>query len=214
MKTIAHPYQLLMLALFGMSFPVNGAAADDAAAMHSHHHMTEPKKYQTADYTLPEIRLVRDDGTNVSLIEELNDGRPVVLNFIYTTCTTICPLASHTFAELQDRLGSERGKVHMVSISIDPEQDTPAVLAKYARKYGADSQWRFYTGTKEASITAQRAFNIYLGDKMNSDPVTFIRVAPDQPWLRIDGFATSDELYRLLRDKGASAGAQRRAEDH
>ena len=46
-------------------------------------------------------KLMRDDGKNVTLIDELNDGRPVVLNFIYTTCTGICPLASHIFSQLQ-----------------------------------------------------------------------------------------------------------------
>jgi len=204
MKTLANPFKLLALSLLGLSSSVLGAEIGDTATMHSHHHMMEQTKYQMVDYKLPQIQLVRDDGTNVSFIEELNDGRPVILNFIYTTCTTICPLTSHTFEELQDKLGSERSRVHMVSISIDPEQDTPAVLAKYANKFGADKQWRFYTGTKDASIAAQRAFNVYRGDKTNSNPVTFIRAASDKPWLRIDGFAKSDELLRALRDMETS----------
>jgi len=201
MKTSNYPYGLLMLALLSMSVPAVCAENEDAGDMHSHHHhMMMQTKYQTVEYKLPQIRLVREDGASVSFAEELNDGRPVVMNFIYTTCTTICPLASHTFAELQDKLGSERDTVHMVSVSIDPEQDTPPVLAQYAKKYGADKQWQFYTGTKDASIAAQTAFNVYFGDKTNSNPVTFIRAAPDKPWLRIDGFAKSDELLRLLRD--------------
>jgi protein SCO1/2 len=213
MNTFDHIFRLLMLAFLGMSFPGVCAETSDASAMHSHHHMTEQTKYQTVDSKLPPIQLVRDDGTKVSLIEELNDGRPVIMNFIYTTCTTICPLASHTFAELQDMLGNDRYKVHMVSISIDPEQDTPAVLAKYAGKYGAGKQWRFYTGTKDASIAAQVAFNVYRGDKTNSNPVTFIRAAPDKPWLRIDGFAKSEELFRILRDMGIAESVPPPMED-
>jgi len=123
----------------------------------------------------------------------------VILNFIYTTCTTICPLTSRTFAELQDKLGHERDSVHMVSISIDPEQDTPAVLAEYASRFGAGKQWRFYTGTLDASVTAQRAFDVYRGSKMNHNPVTFIRIAPGKPWLRIEGFAKADELLQDCR---------------
>jgi protein SCO1/2 len=165
-------------------------------------------KSSTVDLILPQIQLIRDDGAKVLFTDELNDGRPVVLNFIYTTCTTICPLASHTFAELQDMLGNERDKVHMLSISIDPEQDTPTVLAKYASKYGAGNQWHFYTGTKDASIAAQMAFNVYLGDKMNSNPVTFIRAAPGKPWIRIDGFAKSEDLFRRLQDMGISKDIQ------
>lgn len=85
-----------------------------------------------AEYTVPQVTLVRDDGRSVSLPDELNDGRPVVMNFIFTTCTSICPLLSQTLARLQDELGAERDRVHIVSISIDPEEDTPAVLAAYA----------------------------------------------------------------------------------
>lgn len=186
----------------------------DMNDMHAHHHMmmapaeTQKTKHQMADYKLPQVRLVRDDGKNVSLDEELSDGSPVIMNFIYTACTTICPLASRTLEELQDKLGSERDHVHMVSVSVDPEQDTPAVLAKYAKRFSAGDQWHFYTGTVEASIATQKAFNIYTGDKMDHNPVTFIRVAPDKPWLRIDGFARSGELLRGLRDMESSREAK------
>ena len=176
--------------------------------MHAHHHMMmEQTKHQLADYKLPQIQLVREDGKNISLIEELNDGRPVILNFIYTACTTICPLTSRTFEDLQDKMGKEREQVHMVSVPIDPEQDTPAVLAKYANKFAAGRQWHFYTGTVEASIAVQRAFEVYRGDKMDHNAVTFIRAAPGKPWLRVEGFAKSDELLRGLRDMESSKEA-------
>ena len=58
-----------------------------------------------AQYQIPDVRLVRDDGKAVSLPEEMNDGRPVVLNFIYTTCSTICPLMSQTLAQFDRELG-------------------------------------------------------------------------------------------------------------
>jgi protein SCO1/2 len=201
MKTSTYPFALIALAILGFSHSIPGAELEDAGSMHAHHHMVmEQTKHQIADYKLPQIQLVREDGKNVSLIEELNDGRPLVLNFMYTTCTEICPLTSKTFAELQNKLGTDRDRVHMVSISIDPEQDTPEVLAKYAHKFGAGPQWQFYTGTTEASIAAQRSFEVYRGDKMEHNPVTFIRAAPGKPWLRIDGFAKSDELLSSLRD--------------
>lgn len=201
MKTSTNLLALIALAVLGFSNSIPGAELEDAGSMHAHHHMmTEQTKHQIADYKLPAIQLVREDGKNVSLIEELNDGRPLVLNFMYTTCTEICPLTSKTFAELQDKLGTERDRVHMVSISIDPEQDTPEVLAKYAHKFGAGPQWQFYTGTIDASIAAQRAFEVYRGDKMEHNPVTFIRAATGKSWLRIDGFAKSDELLRSLGD--------------
>ena len=180
------------------------ALAGDALDPHAHHHqmMHQMKRAtrSTADYTLPRVNLVRDDGKTVSLPEELDDGRPVVLDFIFTTCGTICPVMSQTFAQVQRKLGDARDKVHLVSISIDPEQDTPARLAAYAKNFKAGPQWRFYTGTTQASIATQKAFDAYRGDKMNHAPVTLLRAAPGRRWVRIDGFASSDELVKEFRE--------------
>lgn len=158
-------------------------------------------KKTTARYDVPDLGLVRADGARVSLRRELDDGRPVILNFIYTTCAAICPLMSQTFARIQSRLGAERDAVHMISVSIDPEQDTPSRLTEYATRFGAGPQWTFYGGTLEASVATQRAFDAYRGDKMNHLPVTFLRAAPGQPWVRVEGFAGADEVvdeYRRL----------------
>jgi protein SCO1/2 len=176
--------------------------------MLAHHHDMAPGTTRTTvDYALPPITLVRDDGESVSLVDELNDGRPVVLTFIYTSCTTICPMVSQTFEQLQEELGSERDNVHMVSISIDPEEDTPARLKAYAERFGAGPEWQYYTGTVEASVAAQRAFNVYRGDKMNHTAVAFFRAAPGKPWLRLDGLATPDELLSAYHEIVARNGS-------
>lgn len=148
----------------------------------------------TANYETPAVTLVRGDGKRISLPRELDDGRPVLLNFIFTTCSSICPLTSRTLEEFQRKLGSEAAKVHLMSISIDPEQDTPARLAEYARKFHAGPEWQYYTGTVAASVAAQKAFDVFRGEKMSHTPVTLLRSAPGQPWLRIEGFVTPDEL--------------------
>jgi protein SCO1/2 len=153
-------------------------------------------------YETPALTLVRADGQRVSLPRELDDGRPVLLNFIFTTCSSVCPLASRTLEEFQRKLGPEEAaRVHLMSISIDPEQDTPARLAQYARQFHAGPGWQYYTGTLAASIAAQRAFDVYRGEKMSHTPVTLLRAAPGRAWLRIEGFVTPDELvndYRKL----------------
>jgi protein SCO1/2 len=181
-----------------------GAATDTAQMPMHHHDMTAGTMHSTVDYTVPEVTLVRDDGKAVSLPDELNDGRPVILTFIYTTCTTICPMVSQTLEELQGKLGRDRDKVHLVSISIDPEEDTPARLRTYAARFDAGPQWQHYTGTVEASIAAQRAFNVYRGDKMNHTAVIFLRASPGRPWLRVDGMATPAELLAAWHDVVAS----------
>src|SRR5213082_956337 len=155
----------------------------------------------TVSYEAPDVTLVRADGKPVSLPRELDDGRPVLLNFIFTTCSSICPLTSRTLEEFQRKLGPEAAKVHLMSISIDPEQDTPARLTEYAHRFHAGPEWQYYTGTVSASLAAQKAFDVYRGEKMSHTPVTLMRSAPGKPWLRIEGFVTPDELvddYRNL----------------
>jgi protein SCO1/2 len=171
---------------------------------HAHHHMMRDAITSTADYTLPSVMLVRDDGQSVSLKNELDDGRPVVLTFIYTSCTTICPVTSQTLSQLQSELGRDRDRVHIASISIDPEHDTPPRLREYATRFGAGPEWRHYTGTVAASIATQKAFNVYHEDKMSHNPVVLLRAAPGKPWLRIDGLASADDLLHAYQNLVAS----------
>jgi len=171
---------------------------------HANHHVAPETTRSTTDYVIPDVKLVREDGATVLLNEELNDGRPIVLDFIYTTCTTVCPLTSQIFSELQAKLRARQQAVHLMSISIDPEQDTPVRLREYAKRFGAGPGWQHYTGTLASSLAVQRAFNVDRGGKMNHTPVTLIRTAPGARWVRIDGFATADQLAGELRDAVAS----------
>ncbi len=156
-------------------------------------------KVSTLQLQLPSVALVRQSGRQVSLPDDLNDGRPVVLNFIFTSCEAICPLMTQTLARFQQLLGTDSAEVHIVSLSIDPEEDTPARLRAYAEKFHAAAGWTFYTGTPEASVTAQKAFNVYRGDKMSHTAVIFMRSSPQASWRRLDGFATAEDLLHEYR---------------
>ena len=66
---------------------------------------TAPEFTRTvANYVTPDVTVVRDDGAKLSFIKELDDGRPVFMNFIFTSCSAICPMLSHVFAKLQTKL--------------------------------------------------------------------------------------------------------------
>ncbi|MFO1270709.1 MAG: SCO family protein [Rubrivivax sp.] len=186
--------------VLGALFATSGAWATGSDP-HARHAAVAPAARRTVvRYQVPDVRLVRDDGRSVSLPEELADGRPVVLAFIYTSCTTVCPAITQTLAQLQDLLGPQRELVHLMSISIDPEYDTPARLRDYARRFGAGPEWQHYTGTPAASQAAQRAFDVYRGSKMDHIPATLVRMGPGTPWVRIDGFATARQLLAELPD--------------
>ena len=205
-----------MLRLLIVVAPLIGLAAVGAAFSQESSGESAPPPAShasvVAQYPIPDVRLVRDDGKAVSLPEEMNDGRPVVLNFIFTTCSTICPLMSQTLAQFDRELGADRERVHLMSISIDPEQDTVARLHAYAQKFHAGPEWQHYTGSAQASLAAQRAFNVWRGDKMGHSSVTLVRAAPGTPWLRIEGFVTPGELlqqyHHLLEQSGLTVATR------
>jgi protein SCO1/2 len=173
--------------------------ADDPHAHHHHHPAPKGVTRTLASYTLPNLTMVDQNGDAVSIQELLSADKPTLVNFIFTTCTAICPVMSATFERVQRELGEDAGKVLMVSVSIDPEQDTPSALADYAKRFHAGPQWTFLTGSLEDSIAVQKAFDAYRGDKMNHAPLTLLRGAPDAAWIRFDGFATAGDLVEASR---------------
>jgi protein SCO1/2 len=166
---------------------------------HAHHRRTlERTGYRRTihDYSVPEVLLITAQSEEVLLSSELESDTPVMMTFIFTSCTTICPVLSATFSAAQGLLDAERVKPRMVSISIDPEYDTPARLRDYAKRYRAGREWQFLTGDRDAISVVQRAFDAYRGDKMSHEPLTFLRVSSEKPWVRIEGFASASELVR------------------
>lgn len=169
---------------------------------HAHHrHMMDQKGYRrsTQNYEIPALVLVDKDNNKVALDEALAADEPVMLNFIFTTCTTICPVLSATFAQVQKELGDEAGQVRMISISIDPEYDTPERLRDYAERFKAGSQWQFYTGTNDDIVAIQKAFDAYRGGKANHEPLTFLRVPEEPQWVRLNGLASASDVVQEYR---------------
>lgn len=158
----------------------------------------QPVTRSMADYDIPSIALTREDGTEVDLADELAFDSPVFVNFLFTSCTAVCPVAAMVFSELQSRLPADGHHVQLRSISIDPLQDTPERLSEYAEKFDASADWHFLTGSLSACDDVQRAFDVYRGDKMNHPVVTFFRANAQARWVRLDGFATPDDLLNEL----------------
>jgi protein SCO1 len=183
------------LSAMGTALPSQAAGTMDH--QHHHHHAgmaaNEPVR-SVMRYQVPDVVLTDADGKKQSLREVLADKNPVMLNFIFTSCTAICPAMSGVFSQVQQRLDSLDKKARLVSISIDPEYDTPVRLKEYAKNFSAGPQWLLLTGRRDDSIAIQRAFDAYRGDKMNHLPTTFLRGNPDQPWVRLDGLASADQL--------------------
>lgn len=153
-------------------------------------------------YKVPEVTLVNQDGTKVKLQTLLESGEPVILDFIFGTCTTICPVLSAGYANLQAKLPADGPKIHLVSISIDPENDTPKVLRDYLKRYRAKPGWDFFTGQREDIDKVMRAFNAYIPNKMSHYPLTLIRDPKSGQWVRLFGMMSSSEFVAECKKVG------------
>lgn len=177
---------LILTALFA-----SGATAPPPAAA-----KTEDKYERSLEkYTIPDVTLVNQDGERIRLLELVDDvGKPVMVDFIYGTCTTICPVLSAGYASFQRRVGPEAA--HLISISIDPEHDTPEIMTEYLRRYGAKPGWNFFTGSRSDIDKVMRAFDAYVENKMSHYPITFLKAPGQDQWVRIYGLLGSKDLIR------------------
>ncbi len=119
-------------------------AADSPIVMLSHPREVASERLQPL-WVLPEFSLTERSGEAITLADL--KGKVWVADFFYTTCPGPCPMLTSRLSTLQQRLGGETD-VRLVSISTDPEKDTPEVLKLYAQKFGASERWLFLTGEK------------------------------------------------------------------
>jgi protein SCO1 len=113
----------------------------------------------------PPFALTSQDGMPVTLADLR--GKVVALAFIYTGCPDICPMLTQKMVDVQEALGAEFGaKVVFISITLDPERDTPEVLKDYAQFWGAKPEgWSFLTGSPEAVRDVTRRYGVFFAKK-------------------------------------------------
>jgi protein SCO1 len=117
----------------------------------------------------PQFTLTSQDGVQVSLADFR--GKVVAVTFIYTLCTDTCPVLTPMMSFVQDRLGPDFGtRIAFLSITVDPERDTPAVLKEYAQAFGADlGGWVFLTGAPERIREVTRRYGVFAAPAANGD---------------------------------------------
>jgi protein SCO1/2 len=148
--------------------------------------------------------LVNQDGKRVDFYNDLVRGRVVAINFVYTTCQSVCPMQGNQFARLQAMLGSRLGKdVALISISADPEADSPQKLKVWLSNFGASQGWTFVTGDKAEIDRLSRALT---GDEARvgtHSPVLFIGNYDKGMWKRVYGLAEPERLTRMIVEMAA-----------
>ena len=164
----------------------------------------EEAKYKRTieSYTVPDVTLINQNGTRVKLKQLIEGNKPVVVDFIYGTCTTICPVLSAGYSNLQSKLGNNSTNVQLISISIDPENDTPKVMKEYLKRYRAKPGWDFFTGSRADIDKVMHAFNAYISNKMYHYPLNLIRNPRDGKWVRIYGLTSASEFLNEYKKVG------------
>jgi protein SCO1 len=131
------------------------------------HNASEPPLPKIAP--APEFALTSQDGARVTLAGFR--GKVVAVTFIFTMCTATCPVLTPMMSFVQDQLGADFGaKIAFVSITVDPERDTPDVLKEYAQAFGANlAGWSFLTGTPVMIRDVTRRYGVYASKSENGN---------------------------------------------
>jgi protein SCO1 len=174
-------------------------AEADACDLHKAGAKHDAPAAAAAASTIPDVKVITQDGKTVDFYSDLIKGKVVAVNFVFTSCTTVCPPLGAMFGKLQEQHASRIGKdEYLVSVSIDPEVDTPERLKAWSKKFGARPGWTLVTGKKDDITRILKAMNAYSADYVNHQPVTIVGNDATGTWKRSYGFTTAAKLAVML----------------
>ena len=180
-----------------------------------HHHGASAAAPSTTKVVLSDVPLVDATGNRVRLAQEVIGERIAVVNFIYTSCTTVCPVSSATFQQLQQKLGARLGTdVVLVSFTVDPQRDTPQRLREYAGRYEAREGWTWLTGAKPDLDGALKGFGVFTANFEDHPAMVLVGDARAGKWTRFFGFPSVDDLVARIEAIQAAREAAKVAHHH
>ncbi len=150
---------------------------------------------------IPDVPVIDQDGKPRRFYTDLVRDRVVAVNFVFTTCTTICPPMGATFAKLQKLLGDRSGRdVHLLSVSVDPATDTPARLKAWSQKFGGGPGWTLVTGNRDDIVRLLKALGVYAPNAGDHSPLVLLGNDAGRRWTRAYGLAPPARLVELIDD--------------
>jgi protein SCO1/2 len=188
------------------------APAARAAEDHSHHHHQHQEKPAAAQEKPSSVQvkygdavLVNQDGRKMKLKSEVFGDRLVVMDFAYTTCTTVCPVLTAVLSKVQAGLGDRAGKeVQLVTITVDPARDTPARLKEYAAKHGARADWLWLTGPTGTVNEVLRGFGAYAPNFEDHPAMILVGDPVSGKWTRFFGFSDPKDILAKVEELRAT----------
>jgi protein SCO1/2 len=145
------------------------------------------------------------EGRTLRFYDDVMKGKILLINFFYTDCDAICPLMTENLVQLQELLGSRVGdEIRMVSITLQPEHDTPEVMAAYAKTYGVGPGWMFLTGKKDDIELLRHRLGFFdIDPVVDADPeqhIGTVRIAnePMHRWAMSPALVSPAALVRAV----------------
>jgi protein SCO1 len=155
---------------------------------------------------IPDTVVYNQDGKRLNFYTDLVKGKTVAINFIFTTCPTICPPLTATFRKVQQELGERAGRdVELISISVDPATDVPGRLKTFSAKFNAGPGWTFVTGNKQEIDLLLKALGAGVADKNDHTPMVLVGNDKAAYWTRAYGLAPYGTLVKLITDASTKA---------
>jgi protein SCO1 len=172
-------------------------APRSASLLHAQAGAGPPSRALT--FSIPDTVVLDQDNRKLHFYSDLIKGKTVAVNFIFTTCTTICPPLTANFAKLQKIMRDRGAKdFQLISVSVDPETDTPEKLKRYAELFAAKPGWTFVTGTRADLEPVWRAFKVYTSNKLDHTAMVVIGNDTQHTWMYASGLSSAKELARAI----------------
>ena len=154
-----------------------------------------------AEKYFSDVELINQDGQKMRFYSDVLKDKVVVINTFFTTCTGVCPPINRSLERVQEALGDRLGKdAFLISMSVDPETDTPFRLKEYSRRFHARPGWIFLTGKKENIDWALYKLGQYVETKEGHTNIIIIGNEPKGLWKKAFGLAKADELIKMVED--------------
>jgi protein SCO1/2 len=204
-------FPLSMIIPTALGFAVLWAPQSEAHDHHKGHDPQEAAEISTEQVRLraiPDIRLTDQNGHQVRFASDVLGQRPTLISFIYTSCTTTCPLVGATIAAVTEHLDAQLADLAIVSISIDPEYDTPARLLAWREQFGDLPRWTLLTGAKREINELLRAFGTYSSSLEEHSEILLVGPNAAGQWTRMSSLAAWDKVAAVVR--GATVHADRK----
>lgn len=156
-----------------------------------------------AKVQVPDLQVVLQTGEQKHFYTDLVKDKVVVIQFVFTQCGMICPMLGVKFGGLQKRLGEQLGKdIHLLSISIDPANDTPEKMHQWAAQFQAQPGWDQVTGSKSVIDQILKSLQSFAPERESHSALLLLGNEPAGVWKRVDGGTSldvlNDEIQLLL----------------